>query len=107
MTERERALDALVVEMADGLCKLLNPKHPTSAENFADGIANATEVFREASEKQWDHDRNGARRAMGKADCAKPKTIRPCGVMMAEGCKRCPDTDCKLREVASGEDKKD
>ena len=69
MTERERTQDALLVEMADGLCKLLNPKHPTSAENFADGIANATEAFRAASAKQDDEDRNGVRRVMGKKDC--------------------------------------
>lgn len=71
MTEVERTFGALIVEMADGLCKLLNPKLLSTPEVYADGIANAAEAFREAGEKQDDEDRNGGRRVMGEGDCAE------------------------------------
>ena len=65
MTEVERLRDKARVAL---LREAVAPEDMSRAE-FLFGLASELE---EASAKQDDEDRNGVRRAMGKADCAEP-----------------------------------
>ncbi len=70
MTERERCMNKLLLCIADMMyCEDGDPERRKVDESE---LRLATSVFREASAKQYDEDRNGARRMMGKPDCPEP-----------------------------------
>lgn len=71
MNERELAQANLQLQMARGLGKLLLG---TADATDCAALVEAAQVFEEATAKQYDLDRNGVRRVMGKKDCPEADT---------------------------------
>lgn len=100
MTEVERLRDqALVVLLAHASDYAL--AHGETLKS--DAVADLATRLRDASATQDDEDRNGARRAMGKADCAKAEVVIACNDQSADACKACRET-CSARITAETED---
>ena len=98
MTEREVAQDELLCGLGFTLAGII--RRTMDDVPAADAVHELAMTLKAASVKQYDEDRNRVPRAMGKADCAEPHVVISCE-MKGEGCERCSDAECNLREMAS------